>query len=97
MLTYTAMYTFLGGDGVHGEVLDYPGVVTCGSDLSQTRRLLAAALVDMAETNLEIGEPLPIPVHGSSDPDADIVEPIHLILNASSGIKIIAERVYEAA
>jgi predicted RNase H-like HicB family nuclease len=48
MLSYKAMYKFL-PDGVHGEVLDFPGVITCGKDLDETRRLLAGALVDMAE------------------------------------------------
>ena len=60
MLTYKAMYKFL-ETGVHGEVLDFPGVITCGNDLGETRRLLASALVDMAETNLTAGEPLPQP------------------------------------
>ncbi|MFQ6090428.1 MAG: type II toxin-antitoxin system HicB family antitoxin [Candidatus Bipolaricaulia bacterium] len=58
MLTYKAMYKYL-DEGVHGEVLDFPGVTTCGTDLEETRRLLASALVDMAETYLLRGEPLP--------------------------------------
>jgi len=55
MLTYKAMYKFL-DDGVHGEILDFPGVITCGKDLNEARRLLASALVNMAETNLMMGE-----------------------------------------
>lgn len=90
------MYKFL-DDGVHGEVLDFPGVVTCGSDLSHARKLLAAALVDMAETSLDMGESLPTPLEGIFDPDADIVEPIHLILNASSGVKTVPESIYKTA
>lgn len=46
MLTYKSMYKF-DRDGVHGEVLDFPGVITCGKDLEETRALLAGALVDM--------------------------------------------------
>ena len=58
MLVYKAMYKYL-EEGVHAEVLDFPGVISWGPDLDQARRLLASALVDMAETNLTIGEPLP--------------------------------------
>ena len=96
MLTYKAMYKFL-SDGVHGEVIDFPGVITCGKDLEEARNLLANALVDMAETNLMLGESLPSPDSQRSDSDADLEEPIHLILNASSKVKIVPELVYEAA
>jgi predicted RNase H-like HicB family nuclease len=96
MLSYKAMYKFL-PDGVHGEVLDFPGVITCGKDLDETRRLLAGALVDMAETNLLIGESLPVPDPGVTDAEADLEEPIHLILNASTQIKVVPEAIYEAA
>ena len=57
MLTYRAMYKYL-DKGVHAEVLDFPGVITCGENLEEARRLLASALVDMAETNLLHGESL---------------------------------------
>ena len=96
MLTYKAMYKFT-DDGVHGEVLDFPGAITCGKDLTETRRLLASALVDMAETNLLEGESLPVPNPSATDEESDLEEPIHLILNASSQIKIVPELVYEAA
>jgi predicted RNase H-like HicB family nuclease len=76
MLTYKAMYKFL-DDGVHGEVLDFPGVITCGKDLAEARYLLASALTDMAETNLLYGEPLPLPNPSVTDPEADLEEPIH--------------------
>ena len=58
MLTYKAMYKFL-EHGVHAEVLDFPGTITAGDTLQEARRLLASALVDMAETALLQGEPLP--------------------------------------
>ena len=96
MLTYKAMYKFL-DDGVHGEVLDFAGVITCGKTLDETRKLLADALVGMAETNLILGESLPIPNSNLTNADSDLEEPIHLILNAASKIKIVPERVYEAA
>lgn len=96
MLTYKAMYKFL-EDGVHGEVLDFPGVITCGKDLNEARRLLASALVDMAETNLHLGEPLPLPDPQAADEESDLEEPIHLILDAAAQIKTIPEKIYEAA
>jgi len=96
MLTYKAMYKFT-GDAVHGEILDFPGAFTCGKDLPETRRLLASALVDMAETNLLLGESLPVPNPSVTDEESDLEEPIHLILNASTQIKIVPELVYEAA
>ena len=54
MLTYKAAYQFIEG-GVHAHVLDFPGAITCGSDLAEARRLLASALLDMAEFALERG------------------------------------------
>ncbi len=90
------MYKFT-DDGVHGEVLDFPGAITCGKDLTETRRLLASALVDMAETSLLSGESLPVPNPSITDEESDLEEPIHLILNASSQIKVVPESVYEAA
>jgi predicted RNase H-like HicB family nuclease len=90
MLTYRAMYKYL-DEGVHAEVLDFPGVITWGPDLDEARRLLASALVDMAETNLLQGEPLPQPDPTSSDPDADIEEPIHLLLQAASRVVLMPQ------
>ena len=87
MLTYKAMYKFL-DEGVHGEVLDFPGVITFGLTLEETRKALADALVDMAETNLLFGEPLPQPNQSMTDPDADLEEPIHLLLTATAQIRI---------
>ena len=76
MLTYKAMYKLL-DEGVHAEVLDFLGVITWGKDMEEARRLLASALVDMAETNLLHGEPLPQPDLTSTDPEADLEEPIY--------------------
>ncbi len=91
MLTYKAMYKFL-DDGVHGEILDFPGVITWGENLEEARRLLASALTDMAETNLMLGEPLPKPNPNLTDPDADLEEPIHLLLTAASHVTILPEK-----
>jgi len=48
MVTYRAMFKFVEG-GVHAEVLDFPGVITCGATLDEARALLQGALVDLAE------------------------------------------------
>lgn len=90
MLTYKAMYKFL-AQGVHAQVLDFPGAITWGATLEDARRLLASALVDMAETNLLKGEPLPQPDPSCTDPEADVEEPIHLLLTAASHIRIVAQ------
>lgn len=78
MLTYKAMYKFP-DNSIHGEVLDFAGVITCGKSLEETRRLLAGALVDMAEINLLLGEPLPIPNSDVTSEEADLEEPIYLV------------------
>lgn len=90
MLTYKALYKFL-DHGVHAEVLDFPGAITCGANLEEARRLLASALADMAETNLLRGEPLPQPDPSLTDPEADIEEPIHLLLTAASHVRIVPQ------
>lgn len=90
MVTYKAMYKFL-DQGVHAEVLDFPGTITFGENLEDARRLLASALVDMAETNLLGGEPLPRPDPLCTDPDADLEEPIHLLLIAASRVQVVPQ------
>jgi predicted RNase H-like HicB family nuclease len=77
------MYKYL-DNGVHAEVLDFPGVISFGKDLEDVRRMLSSALVDIAETHLLQGERLPNPDPSSSDPEADLEEPIHLVLTATS-------------
>ncbi|MBL8821277.1 MAG: hypothetical protein JNJ77_01725 [Planctomycetia bacterium] len=74
-----------------GEVLDFPGTVSCGRTLDEARQNLAAALLDMAETNLELGESLPKPQPGLTQPDAEVEEPIYLVLQASHKVNIHAE------
>jgi len=84
MPVYMAMYKYL-DEGVHGEVLDFPGAITWGRDLEEARRLLASALVDMAETTLLRGEPLPQPDPDISNPDADLEELISIWRPNASG------------
>lgn len=90
MITYRAMYKFL-DDGVHAEVLDFPGVISCGADLDEARRMLRSALVDMAETNLARAEPLPTPNPSTTDAEADLEEPIHLLLTAATRVAEVAQ------
>ncbi len=85
MLTYKAMYKTI-DEGVHAEVLDFPGAISFGADLEEARRMLASALVDMAETNMLLGEPLPTPDPTSTDPDAELEEPIYLLLSAATRV-----------
>jgi hypothetical protein len=79
MLQYKAGYQFVAG-GVHAQVLDFPAVITCAGDFEEARKSLAAALVDVAETCLGLGQPLSIPDPRLSDPEMDLEEPIHLHL-----------------
>lgn len=79
MLIYKSAYKW--EDGVClGEVLDFPGTVSCGVDLDDARANLADALRDMAETNLLCGEVLPVPDDGRIDPTAELEEPVYLVL-----------------
>ena len=85
MFTYKAMYKYL-DEGIHAEVLDFPGVITWADNLAEARRLLASALTDMAETNLLLGESLPQPDATVTDIEADLEEPIYLLLNATNRV-----------
>jgi hypothetical protein len=86
MLQYKAGYKFV-AEGVHAQVVDFPAVITCADDLTGARRLLAAALLDVAETRLELGQSLPTPNPDCSDPEMDFEEPIFLHLSASSEVE----------
>jgi len=79
MLVYKSAYKWEEGVCL-GEVLDFPGTVSCGSTLNEARANLAEALRDMAETNLFRGESLPMPDEQRTDHDADLEEPIYLLL-----------------
>ena len=85
MLRYKAGYKFVGG-GVHAQVLDFPAAITCGADLAEARHLLTVALIDMAETYLERGQPLDRPNPQATDSEMDLEEPIYLHLSASTEV-----------
>jgi predicted RNase H-like HicB family nuclease len=92
MVTYRAMFKFVEG-GVHAEVLDFPGVITCGGSIDEARSSLRDALVDMAESNLLHGEPLPTPDPTCTSDEADLEEPIHLLLTATSRVTMLPQDV----
>jgi predicted RNase H-like HicB family nuclease len=89
MLVYKAIFKYVDG-GVHAEALDFPGAITFGHDLAEARRLLASVMVDLAELHIERGEPLPLPdpsLTGQDvDLDADLDEPIYLLIQAASRV-----------
>lgn len=85
MLQYKAGFKFVDG-GVHAQVVDFPAVITCADDLEEARRLLASALLDVAQARLELSQPLPSPNPLVSDPEMDLEEPIYLHLSVSSGV-----------
>jgi predicted RNase H-like HicB family nuclease len=86
MLKYKAGYKFVDG-GVHAQVVDFPAAITCAADLTEARRLLTAALLDVAETRLELGQSLPTRDPQATDPEMDFEEPIYLHLTASSEVE----------
>ena len=85
MLQYKAGYKFVEG-GVNAQVLDFPAAITCADNLEEARRLLAIALVDVAEAAFETGLSVPIPNPLASDAAMDIEEPIYLHLHVSSQV-----------
>ena len=87
MLTYKAAYKWTDGI-VLGEVLDFPGTVSFGQSIDEARANLAGALQDMAETNLLRGEPLPLPDATRNDLEADLEEPIHLLIQAGQNLTL---------
>jgi predicted RNase H-like HicB family nuclease len=87
MLVYKAAYKLTEGVFL-GEVLDFPGTVSFGHTLAEARKNLAGALFDMAETNLLRGEPLPLPDPARSDPDADLEEPIYLVIQTGQHLSV---------
>ena len=94
MLTYTAAYVWHDGEDkcVTAEALDFPGVVGFGNDLNSARRAIADALVDMAESRLLDGKPLPLPnPECAGSAEYELTEPIYLLLEASTRIKIVAQ------
>jgi predicted RNase H-like HicB family nuclease len=87
MLVYKSAYKWEGGVCL-GEVLDFPGTVSFGMTLDEARVNLAGALRDMAETNVLRGESLPIPDPTRTDPQADLEEPVYLVLQTGQQLSL---------
>lgn len=85
MIQYRAGYKYV-DRGVHAQVLDFPAAITCGDDFTEARRLLASALLDVAQTRLELGKALPNPNSQASDPEMDLEEPVYLHLSVSTDV-----------
>jgi predicted RNase H-like HicB family nuclease len=60
VLRYHAIYRNI-PEGVHAEVVDFPGAITSGATVAEARYLLRNALQDLAEFATEEGSPLPVP------------------------------------
>ena len=87
MITYKSAFKW--EDGIClAEVLDFPGTVSFGYTLDEARANLAGALRDMAETNLLRGEPLPLPDPGRTDAQAELEEPIYLVLQTGQRLSL---------
>src|SRR6266481_4560036 len=83
MIQYTAGYKY-DPEGVHARVLDFPAVISCGTDLEDARMMLADCLWVMTESYILDGDPIPKPRAGVTDPEMDVIEPIYLNLSGSS-------------
>jgi hypothetical protein len=86
MLQYKAGYKYV-TTGVFAQVLDFPAAMTWGADLDAARAALVVALVDVAETALGLGQPLPVPDPTATNDEMDIEEPIYLHLGASTDVR----------
>jgi predicted RNase H-like HicB family nuclease len=86
MLKYHVAFHLPRGEDrmVVAEVLDFPGVVSQGFDLTDARIMIASALEEMAELYLEEGRPLSRPSPAATDPEADCVELIPLSVAAGA-------------
>jgi predicted RNase H-like HicB family nuclease len=85
-LQYKAGYRFL-DHGVHAQVLDFPAAITCADDFESARRLLAVALLNVAESAVQTGLPLPRPDPLRTNLEMDIEKPVYLLLSAKTDQK----------
>jgi predicted RNase H-like HicB family nuclease len=86
MIEYHAAYYLIDDGWYLAKVLDFPGVVTQGKNLSHARRMLRDALREMVLWNMEEGESLPLPKARATDRHADVLEPIRLTVRVQSGV-----------
>lgn len=77
---YQAAY-FKDEDGWYAvQALDFPGAVSQGKTLKEARYMIRDAMELLAEYLLEEGKPLPQPKPRAKAPDADLVEPVTLLV-----------------
>ena len=72
-------------EGVHAEVLDFPGAISFGANMEEAPHVGKCARGHGRNVFLQ-SEPLPAPDPARTDPDADLEEPIYLLLSASSAL-----------
>lgn len=72
------------GGMVIAAALDFAGAMTQGFDLADARLMIASALEDLAQLNIEEGKPLPVANPDSADPEADLIELIPVSVPAGS-------------
>lgn len=92
MITYRAAYTDVGDGWLMAQVLDFPGVISQGQSLEEARMMIASALSDMAEFYISEGKPLPKPDPTLSDQEAELEEPIHLLIDAAVHVRTVPQR-----
>jgi len=70
---------------VMAKVLDFPGALSQGFDLWDARRVIASALEDLAQVQLEEGRALPLPDPQAEDDAADLIErmPLSIVVKQS--------------
>ena len=76
MLRYHAAYSSIEDGWYLAEVLDFPGVVTQGKNMTEARHMVRDALRLMAECYLEAGKPLPKPNPSARKKTAKRIEPV---------------------
>jgi len=75
------------GDMVVAEALDFPGAVSQGFDLPDSRLMISSALEDLAQALLEEAKPLPVPSEDAHSHEADLIELVPLSVHAGSAPK----------
>jgi predicted RNase H-like HicB family nuclease len=86
MLEYHAAYYLIEDGWYMAKVLDFPGVVTQGKTLPAAKKMLRAALQDMAAWLMEDGRPFPQPNAKMRDNKAIAKETIRLVIKTQSGV-----------
>jgi predicted RNase H-like HicB family nuclease len=86
MIVYHAAYYRDPAGGYTVQVLDFPSVLSQGRTLDHARRMIADALRVMTEWLLEDGLPLPRPDPTITDPKAELIEPVQVIIRTRAGV-----------